>query len=84
MSKRSVRFGSGSSEMSGAKESKAVLSCEWPEERSALLAFLPSGSGKGTPESSDGQPEKPRPDAPPGSSAEKRYAAYLTNQRGES
>ena len=48
------------------------------------LAFLPPGSGKGTPESGDGQPEQPRPDVPPGSSAEKRYADNLTNQRGES
>ena len=54
----SVRFGSGCSEMSGAKDSKAVLSCEWTEERSLLLlAFLPPGSGKGTPESGDGQSE---------------------------
>ena len=36
VSKRSVRLGSGCSEMSGAKDSKAVLSCEWPEERSAF------------------------------------------------
>ena len=43
------------------------------------LAFLPTGSGKGTPENGDGQP-----DVPPGSSPEKRYAAYLANQRGES
>ena len=58
VSKRSVRFGSGCSEMSGAKDSKAVLSCEWPEERSLLsLAFLPPGSGKSTPESGDDQPE---------------------------
>ena len=49
---------SGCSEMSGAKDSKAVLSCEWPEERPLLsLAFLSPGSGKGTPESGDGQPE---------------------------
>ena len=49
---------SACSEMSGAKDSKAVLSCEWPEGRSLLsLAFLPPGSGKGTPESGDGQPE---------------------------
>ena len=52
------KIGSGCSEMSGAKDSKAVLSCEWTEERSLLLlAFLPPGSGKGTPESGDGQPE---------------------------
>ena len=37
--KMSVRFGSGCSEMSGAKDSKAVLSCEWPEERSAFAAL---------------------------------------------
>ena len=37
-----------------------------------------------TPESGDGQPEQPRPDVPPVSSAEKRYETYLTNQRGES
>ena len=79
-----VRFGSGCSEMSGAKDSKAGLSCEWPEETSLLsLAFLPPGSCKGTPESGDGPPEQPRPDVPPGSSAEKP-CAYLTNQRGES
>ena len=54
---RSVRFGSGCFEMSGAKDSKAVLSCEWPEERSAFACLLPPGSGKGTPESGDGQPE---------------------------
>ena len=43
VSKRSVKFGSGCSEMSvahrlecsGAKDSKAVLSCERAEERSA-------------------------------------------------
>ena len=57
VSKRSVGFGSGYSEMSGAKESKAVLSCERPEERSAFACFLPPGSGKGTPEGGDGQPE---------------------------
>ena len=57
-SKRSVRSGSGCSEMSVAKDSKAVLSCYWPEDRSLLsLAFLPPGSGRGTPESGDGQPE---------------------------
>ena len=39
VSKRSARFGSGCSEMSGAKDSKAVLSCDWPEERSAF-AYL--------------------------------------------
>ena len=44
----SVRFGSGCSAMSGAKDSKAVL---------AVLAFLPPGSGKGTSESGDGQPD---------------------------
>ena len=48
------------------------------------LAFLPPGSGKGTPESGEGQLEQPRPDVPPRSSTEKSYAAYLTNQRGES
>ena len=56
-SKRSVRFGFGCSEMSEAKDSKAVLSCERPEEDLLSLAFLPPGSGKGTPESGDGQPE---------------------------
>ena len=48
------------------------------------LPFCRQAASKGTPESGDGQPEKPRPDVPPGSSAEKRYAAYVTNQRGES
>ena len=52
------KIGSCCSEMSGAKGSKAVLSCEWPEERSLLSpAFLPPGSSKGTPESGDGQLE---------------------------
>ena len=40
VSKRSVRFGSGYSEMSGAKDSKAVLSCEWPEERPAFACLF--------------------------------------------
>ena len=40
VSKRSVRFGSGCSEISGAKDSKAVLSCEWPEERSAIACLF--------------------------------------------
>ena len=57
MSKRSVRFGSGCSEMSGAKDSKAVLSDEWPEERNAFARLFTGGSGKGTPEKSDGHPE---------------------------
>ena len=57
VSKRSVRFGSGCSEMSGVKDSKAVLSCEWPRKDLLSLAFLPPGSGKGTPESGDDQPE---------------------------
>ena len=39
---------------------------------------------QGTLENGDGRPEWPRPDVPPGFRAEKRYAAYLTNQRGES
>ena len=39
VSKRFVRFGSGCSEMSGTKDSKAVLSCEWPEERSAFACL---------------------------------------------
>ena len=55
-----------------------------PRKDLLSLAFLPPGSSMGTPENGDGQPEQPRPDVPPGSSAEKRYAAYLTNQRGES
>ena len=38
VSKRSVRFGSGCSEMSGAEDSKAVLS--WPEERSAFACLF--------------------------------------------
>ena len=50
VSKRSVRFGSGYSEMSGANDSKAVLSCERPEERSAFACLLPPGSGDGQPE----------------------------------
>ena len=57
VSKRSVRFGSGCSEMSGAKDSRAVLSCEMALGRSAFAAFLPPESGKGTPESGDGQLE---------------------------
>ena len=58
VSKKSIGFGSACSEMSGAKDSKAVLSCEWPEERSLLsLAFLPPGSGEGKPDRGDGQPE---------------------------
>ena len=55
-----------------------------PRKDVISLAFLPPGSGKGTPENGDGQLEQPRPDVPPGSSAEKRCAAYLTDQRGES
>ena len=57
VTKRSVRFGSGCSEMSGAKDSKAVLSDEWPEERNAFARLFTGGSGKGTPEKSDGHPE---------------------------
>ena len=48
------------------------------------LALSWPKNGKGTPESGYGQSEERRPDVPPGSSAEKRYAAFLTNQRGES
>ena len=70
--------------MSGAKDSKAVLSWEWPEEISAFFAFLPPGSDKGTPESGDGQPEQPRPDVPPVSSAEKRYEISVENRRESS
>ena len=33
-------IGSGCSELSGAKDSKAVLSCEWPEERSAFACLF--------------------------------------------
>ena len=40
VSKRFVRFGSGCSEMSGAKDSKAVLSCECPEERPAFACLF--------------------------------------------
>ena len=36
------------------------------------LLFATPGSGKGTPQSGDGQPEQPRPDVPPRSSLEKR------------
>ena len=55
MSKRSVRL--DLVEMSGAKDSKAVLSWEWPEERSAFACLLPPGSGKGAPGSGKGAPE---------------------------
>ena len=47
----------GCSEISGAKDSKAVLSCDGPRKDLLSLAFLPPGSGKGMPESGDGQPE---------------------------
>ena len=44
-----------------------------PRKALLSLAFLPPRSGKGTPENGDGQPEQPRPDVPPGSSATRRY-----------
>ena len=55
-----------------------------PRKDLLSLAFLPPGSGRGTPESGDGQPDWLRPDVPRGSSAKKWYAAYLINQRVES
>ena len=42
VSKRSGRFASGCSEKSDAKDSKAVLSCERPEERSAFAYLFAS------------------------------------------